>query len=81
MEKKYIPVLVLHHPKGELEPQILYFNGIPYKIDEVRGTRQQYGAKRYTVIISGQQRYLYYTPEGWFVITKQPDDYNSIYDD
>ena len=74
MEQIYVEVLAKHSREGEVEPLfILWEDGRRFCIDRVLDKRRRASLKvggigtRYTCVISGKKRYLFYEDDKWFV--------------
>lgn len=72
--KKYVPVVVRFEADGKLCPQIIEFDEAhKYPIDRILDVRraacESVGGvgDRYTVRVQGQERYLWFERNRWFV--------------
>lgn len=75
--KVFVNVTVKFNSDGEMRPLSLVFEDeVEYTIDRVIDVRRAASLKaggmgmRYTVVINGQQSYLYYEEPRWFVEAK-----------
>ena len=74
--KKYIPVIVRFDENGKMRPVSIEFDDHIYVIDRItdvcRAACQTVGGVgiRYTCRIQGQERYLWYERDRWFVEAK-----------
>ena len=78
-EKRYIPVTVRFDAEGKMRPIELEFDEAHrYRIDRITDVRraacQSVGGvgDRYTCLIRGQERYLWFEKGRWFVEAKKP---------
>lgn len=75
-EKRYIAVDVRFSTEGRLRPlQILFDEGRVYQIDQIKDVCRRASevggvGDRYTCIINGQERYLWFEKGRWFVEAK-----------
>lgn len=95
MSKVYVDVLAEFSRDGVLIPKSFrWTDGIVYQIDKITDKRRAASLKaggvgmRYTCIIGGQQKYLYYEDnnmwfmEGWYVdiaLKSEEDDYSLVF--
>lgn len=78
MVKRYVPVIVRFDEEGKLQPLLIeYGTGQEYVIDKVvgppvRAACQSVGGvgDRYTVVIGGQETYIWLEKGRWFVVQK-----------
>ena len=75
--KKYVAVVARFNKQGLIVPlSIEWEDGHIYEIDRIIDTRRAASMKaggsgiRYTCMISGHKRYLYYEDPAWFVPAK-----------
>ena len=73
-KKRYVPVIVRFGADGRLRPQIIEFDeehkyAIEKVLDVRRAACQSVGGvgDRYTVLIDGQERYLWFERDRFFV--------------
>lgn len=76
--KIYIDVIVLNTKNGQVKPlMIVWLNGVKYAIDKISqvtkaaSTIAGGSGIRYTCSIQGQQRYLFYEEDRWFIEKKE----------
>jgi len=74
MKKVYVEVWAKHMPHGEVLPtEIVWEDGRHFSVDRILDCRRRASLKvggiglRYTCIISGKPRYLFYEEDRWFV--------------
>ena len=77
-EKRYVPVQVRFDTEGNMRPMVIEFDEAhAYTIDKVtdkcRAACQRVGGVgiRYTCMIQGQETYLWFEENRWFVEAKQ----------
>lgn len=76
--KRYIDVIVRQKRSGKSEPlYICWDNGKMYKIDKIldcqRRASQVGGCGlRYSCMIQGEHRYLFFEKDRWFIESHQP---------
>ena len=76
--KRYIEVIAKHRKNGEIIPlYIIWDNDKKYKIDKIfdkqRRASQVGGCgMRYSCMIQGEQRYIFYEKDKWFIESHQP---------
>lgn len=77
MERVYVEVVAKHSPEGAVEPLfIVWEDGRRFSVDRVLDKRRRTSLKvggigmRYTCVISGKTRYLFYEDDRWFVEAK-----------
>ena len=78
-KKIYVAIDLLVRTDGSMRPKyMIWENGISYPIDRVLHITPAASLKvggrgiRYTVLISGKERYLFYEDGRWFVEAKAP---------
>ena len=76
--KIFVEVVAKFSPSGKLTPLwMVWEDGIRYDIDRVLDVRRAASLKaggigiRYTVVISGRERFLYFDDSQWFVEGKE----------
>ena len=74
MYRLYVEVLARHTPEGKVVPlSIVWEDGRQFSVDRILDTRRCVSLKvggagiRYTCMICGKSRYLFYEDERWFV--------------
>ncbi len=77
-QKIYVAIELLTRTDGTMRPQqLIWENGISYPIDRVLHVTPAASLKvggrgiRYTVVIGGRERYLFFEDGRWFVEAKQ----------
>lgn len=76
--KRYIDVVVVQKKDGSMIPIYLYWeNGRKYKIDKVISKERRVSKVggcgiRYTCLIHGYRRNLFYEKDKWFIESYQP---------
>lgn len=76
--KVFVDVMVMHSKDGAKQPMCITFeDGRKFEVDRVTACRRAAASKvggtgiRYTVMVNGQQAYLYEDEERWFVEARQ----------
>ena len=74
MERIYVEVLAKHSREGTVEPlSILWEDGRRFCVDRIIDKKRRASLKaggmgmRYTCVISGKMRYMFYEDDRWFV--------------
>ena len=77
-EKRYIPMIVRFDAEGKMRPIELEFDEAHrYRIERIIDVRRAAGQSvggvgdRYTCLIRGQERYLWFEKGRWFVEAKE----------
>lgn len=77
MKRVYVEVLARYSAEGEVEPlSVLWEDGRRFWVDRVLDKRRCSSLKvggigmRYSCVISGKTRYLFYEDDKWFVEAK-----------
>ena len=77
-ERRYVPVIVRFDEEGRMRPLLIeYTDGRKFMIDKVLDVRRAACESaggvgvRYTVRVAGQESYLWYEKDRWFVAVKQ----------
>lgn len=76
--KRYIEVIAQHKKSGEIIPiYICWDNGKKYKIDKIFDKQRRASevggcGMRYSCMIQGEQRYIFYEKDKWFIESHQP---------
>ena len=82
MFKRYVPVIVRFDEDGRLRPLVIeYDTGQKYIIDKVLGSPVRAACQsvggvgdRYTVVIGGQETYIWLEKGRWFITDKRQID-------
>lgn len=76
--KRYVDVLVLMKKDHQMIPcRLIWENGQQYEIDKIlriekKASQVGGGGIRYEVRICGQQRYLFFEKDRWFIESLRP---------
>ena len=78
MQRLYVEVLARHTAEGDVIPlSVIWDDGRRFSVDRILDTRRCVSLKaggagiRYTCVISGRARYLFFDDDRWFVEARE----------